>query len=369
MRWRPDPEDKAAWSTAGGVVMTTAAGGAIGWLAIAEPTSSHEPLWPVFAFGVVAVMGLYGMLAPLLHWWPWHRRTGSAEMNRLMRRQWRGIKWGRRVRRPLRRPATKEEHIMLTTEPPSIDENEPVGSNAVERVEIKHESLSDAERHHILETATQRAISEGHDRFLRSVDEENKAAAERGGGGGGGGGGGAGPRSGGGGGEGGVSGPLGGGGGGGGGAGASALSLVREEAARMGISEQEAAARMGFDLDDPVVRSGAPGGRGGAGGGPHGGEGGRGGAELEHQDRQRQIERGEDLLRGIEAEQITFSAAPWNRATGTLLRNRTAEVERWATAAGSTRAVPTAPDGRPTEMDYARLIACVKEVIDAMEDQ
>ena len=69
----------------------------------------------------------------------------------------------------------------------------------------------------------------------------------------------------------------GGGGGGGGGAGASVLSLVREEAARLGISEQEAAAMMGLDLDDPIVRYGAPGGGGGEGGGPHGGEGGQGG--------------------------------------------------------------------------------------------
>ncbi len=53
-----------------------------------------------------------------------------------------------------------------------------------------------------------------------------------------------------------------------------------------------------------------------------------------------------------------------------LLRNRTAEVERWATAAdSSTKAVPTAPDGRPTEMDYAQLVAYVKEVIDAMDDE
>jgi hypothetical protein len=126
---------------------------------------------------------------------------------------------------------------------------------------------------------------------------------------------------------------------------------------------------MGVDLDDPTVQFGAPGGMGGDGGGPHGGEGGRGGAELEHQDRQRQIERGKDLLRKIKAEQITFRAAPWNTASGTFLRNRTAEVQRWATAPGSTKAVPTAPDGKPTEMDYAQLIAYVKEAIDAMEDQ
>lgn len=86
-------------------------------------------------------------------------------------------------------------------------------------------------------------------------------------------------------------------------------------------------------------------------------------------DRQRAVKRGKDLLRKIKAEQITFSAAPWNTASGTFLRNRTAEVQRWATAPGSTKAVPTAPDGKPTEMDYAQLIAYVKEAIDAMEDQ
>ncbi|HSZ03975.1 MAG TPA: hypothetical protein VK778_02095 [Solirubrobacteraceae bacterium] len=198
----------------------------------------------------------------------------------------------------------------------------------------------------------------------RAADSQDSAP---GGGGGGGGGGGAGPRGGGGG-EGGESGPSGGGGGGGGGAGAAILPYIREEAARLGTSVEEYAARVGIDLDDPIVRRGARGGRGGDGAGPHGGEGGGGGAELERQD-QRQIERGEGLLHAIEAEQVACNVTPWNIATGMLLRNRTAEVERWATAAGSAEAVPTAPDGRPTEMDYARLIAYVKDVIDAMEDR
>jgi hypothetical protein len=80
-------------------------------------------------------------------------------------------------------------------------------------------------------------------------------------------------------------------------------------------------------------------------------------------DRPRAIKRGKDLLRGIEAEQITFRAQPWNTMLGTLLRNRTAEVERWATATGSTKAVPPAPHGKPAEMDYAQLVAYVREAL------
>jgi hypothetical protein len=103
-----------------------------------QPTSAHVPVLVVYLCGALALLGLYGMLAPLLHLPPWQAR---ADMNRLIRRQWRGIKWRRRVRRLLRRPAPKEEHIMLTTEPPPIDENEPVGPDAVERVEIEHEPI------------------------------------------------------------------------------------------------------------------------------------------------------------------------------------------------------------------------------------
>ena len=123
MGWHPDPEDRAAWSTAGGVLLTAGAGAAIAWLAIAEPTTSREPLWPVFAFGALALIGLYGMLAPLLRWRPWHRQTGNAEMNRLMRSQFRAIKRQRFVRSLLpwhRDPISKETHLMLTTEPPPL---------------------------------------------------------------------------------------------------------------------------------------------------------------------------------------------------------------------------------------------------------
>jgi hypothetical protein len=78
MRWHPDPNDRAAWSAVGGVVMAAGAAGAIGWLAVAGTASTHEPLWPVYAFVAVAIVGLYGMLAPLLHLPPWRSRRSQA---------------------------------------------------------------------------------------------------------------------------------------------------------------------------------------------------------------------------------------------------------------------------------------------------
>jgi hypothetical protein len=79
MAWRPDPDDKGAWSAVGIALMTAGTSGAIAWLAITDPASSHEPLWPVFALAALAVIGIYGMLAPLVHLWPWRRDgTGPA---------------------------------------------------------------------------------------------------------------------------------------------------------------------------------------------------------------------------------------------------------------------------------------------------
>lgn len=78
------------------------AGGATVILAI-QPASSHIPSLVVWACAGLAAVGLYGMLAPLLHWRPWHRRTGNAEMNRLMRSQLRARKRHRRWRRLLHR--------------------------------------------------------------------------------------------------------------------------------------------------------------------------------------------------------------------------------------------------------------------------
>jgi hypothetical protein len=128
MGWHPDPKDRAAWSAAGGVVMAVAASGAIAWLLAVEPSSSNEPTWPVYGFAAVAVIGLYGMLAPLLRWWPWRNRSANAKMNHLIRREWRGIRRRRWIQRFLRRSApsnmSKETELMLTTEPPPLAEGE-----------------------------------------------------------------------------------------------------------------------------------------------------------------------------------------------------------------------------------------------------
>jgi hypothetical protein len=75
-------EHRGYWSAVGVGVMALGFGGLVAWK-IAVSTSSSVPkpaipaLWAVVLL-VVGFVGLYGMLAPLLHWWPWRR---SAEQN------------------------------------------------------------------------------------------------------------------------------------------------------------------------------------------------------------------------------------------------------------------------------------------------
>jgi hypothetical protein len=75
MRWPPNSEDRAAWSGVGGVVTVLAGGGAIAWVVAAAPASSGLPVWPIYGFGVLAIVGLYFTLAPLLHLPPWAQRS------------------------------------------------------------------------------------------------------------------------------------------------------------------------------------------------------------------------------------------------------------------------------------------------------
>jgi hypothetical protein len=74
MGWRLHPDDRAAWSAAGGIVTTAGTAGAIGWLAL-----SHEPSWPALVLAGIAGLGLYGVFAPLLGWGPWHRATKPTQ--------------------------------------------------------------------------------------------------------------------------------------------------------------------------------------------------------------------------------------------------------------------------------------------------
>jgi hypothetical protein len=53
--------------------MTIGAGAAI--TLAAQPASAHVPTPLFYVFGAMAIIGFYGMLAPLLHLPPWRRRV------------------------------------------------------------------------------------------------------------------------------------------------------------------------------------------------------------------------------------------------------------------------------------------------------
>jgi len=61
---------------AGSVVTTVFAGGAFTWWLASASAGSELPQWPAYAFGVIALFGLYCVFAPLLAWWPFGRLAG-----------------------------------------------------------------------------------------------------------------------------------------------------------------------------------------------------------------------------------------------------------------------------------------------------
>ena len=78
MDWREDArvdEHRTAWSAAGGVVTTLFGSGAFAWWLASASADSELPQWPAYAFGAVALVGLYCVFAPLLRWWPFGRPT------------------------------------------------------------------------------------------------------------------------------------------------------------------------------------------------------------------------------------------------------------------------------------------------------
>lgn len=66
-------DQRVAWSTAGGVVLTTSATNAVGWAIAAAAPGSHLSLVPVYVFSVMALLGLYMTFAGLLGFWPLNR--------------------------------------------------------------------------------------------------------------------------------------------------------------------------------------------------------------------------------------------------------------------------------------------------------
>ena len=72
-------ESHTAWSAAGGVVLTVAATAAITVSVAAAPANSGISTWPVYVFGLVAVAGLYLLVAPLARWWPFAAPGAAAQ--------------------------------------------------------------------------------------------------------------------------------------------------------------------------------------------------------------------------------------------------------------------------------------------------
>jgi hypothetical protein len=64
-------ENRGAWSAAGGVLLTLGGGGAIAWLIAANTKGTGLTKWPVIPLAAVGLIGVYVIVAPLRHWWPW----------------------------------------------------------------------------------------------------------------------------------------------------------------------------------------------------------------------------------------------------------------------------------------------------------
>jgi hypothetical protein len=71
-QWKPEPEHTVAWSAAGGVLLAVGAAATV-TLSVQDSSSYVSP--PLIGIcAALALIGLYWMLAPLMHWWPWRRR-------------------------------------------------------------------------------------------------------------------------------------------------------------------------------------------------------------------------------------------------------------------------------------------------------
>ena len=75
-------EKRTAWSTAWGVVGAVFGGGAIAWWVASAPKDSHLAAWPAAVFGVLGLVGLYGVFATLLGIWPFGHLASDSSPTR-----------------------------------------------------------------------------------------------------------------------------------------------------------------------------------------------------------------------------------------------------------------------------------------------
>jgi hypothetical protein len=55
------------------VIAATCGTNAAAWAVGAAALDSHLPAWPAYAFGAMAALGAYVVIAALARWWPLHR--------------------------------------------------------------------------------------------------------------------------------------------------------------------------------------------------------------------------------------------------------------------------------------------------------
>ena len=102
--------------------MTLAGGGAVAWGLGAAPSHSGIPQWPTFVFAVVAVIGFYGLLAPLLRWWPWLEEDSPDPITALGSAPSTGSLTALAVTAPVvaERPATRAPQLIFEKAPPEL---------------------------------------------------------------------------------------------------------------------------------------------------------------------------------------------------------------------------------------------------------
>lgn len=78
-RIRLKSDDRGAWSAVGGILVTLFGGGGFALWIAAHDSGSDIPTWPLWPAAILALIGLYILLAPLLGLKGWPSTTAPAE--------------------------------------------------------------------------------------------------------------------------------------------------------------------------------------------------------------------------------------------------------------------------------------------------